>query len=66
LIPVRYRHLLYLNPLTIIAEASQNVLIWGKPPIWSHLAAYVVVAGLFAWASFVWFEQTRKGFADVV
>ena len=66
MIPVAYRHLLYLNPLTVIAESSQNVLLWGKPPIWSHLAAYALVSSLFAWLAFAWFQQTRKGFADVL
>lgn len=66
LIPERFRDWLYLNPLTIIAEASQNVLVWGKPPVWTHLLAYAIVSGVFAWLSFAWFEKTRKGFADVV
>jgi lipopolysaccharide transport system permease protein len=66
LIPIRFREWLYLNPLTVIAEASQNVLIWGRPPVWSHLGVYVLASGLFAWFAFAWFEQTRRGFADVV
>jgi len=66
MIPPQYQIWLYLNPLTIIAEASQNVLLWGKPPIWSHLGVYVVVSGVLAWLAFAWFEQTRKGFADVI
>jgi lipopolysaccharide transport system permease protein len=66
LIPPVYRGLLYLNPLTVIVEASQNVLIWGKQPVWTHLGIYLVVSSLFAWLTFVWFEKTRKGFADVV
>ena len=66
MIPERYRHLMYLNPLTVIAEASQNVLLWGKPPVWSHLAVYALVSSVLAWVAFVWFEQTRKGFADVI
>jgi lipopolysaccharide transport system permease protein len=66
LIPVGYREWLNLNPLTIIVEASQNVLIWGEPPAWGHLGVYVIVSGLFAWLAFAWFERTRKGFADVV
>jgi len=66
LIPEPYRFALYFNPLTVIVEASQNVLVWGRLPRWDHLGIYVVVASLFAWFSFVWFEQTRKGFADVV
>lgn len=66
MIPERYRFALYFNPLTIIAEASQDVLIWGRLPAWNHLGVYVLVSGLFAWLAFAWFEQTRKGFADVV
>jgi lipopolysaccharide transport system permease protein len=66
LIPERYRIFMYLNPLTVIAQASQDVLIWGKLPRWDHLGAYAALASLFAWFAFAWFEQTRKGFADVV
>ena len=66
LIPTRYRVFMYLNPLTVIVQASQDVLIWGKLPRWDHLGAYAVLASLFAWFAFAWFEQTRKGFADVV
>jgi len=66
MIPDQYRILLYLNPLTVIAMASQNVLFLGELPRWDHLALYFVVSCLFAWLAFAWFEKTRKGFADVV
>jgi lipopolysaccharide transport system permease protein len=66
LVPARYRDLLYLNPLTVIVQASQDVLVFGRPPVWSHLGLYVLMSGLFVWLAFAWFEQTRKGFADVV
>jgi len=65
-IPEQYRDWMYLNPLTVIVEASQNVLIWGKPPVWLHLGLYTLAACLFAWLAFVWFERSRKGFADVL
>lgn len=65
-IPSQYRDLLYLNPLTVIVEASQDVLIWDRPPVWGHLALYALASGLFAWGAFVWFQRTRKGFADVL
>jgi lipopolysaccharide transport system permease protein len=55
-----------LNPLTVIVEASQDVLVWGKPPVWSHLGLYALASCLFAWFAFVWFERSRKGFADVL
>lgn len=66
MIPGQYRIFLYLNPLTVIAMASQNVLVLGEFPRWDHLAIYFVVSCLFAWLAFAWFEKTRKGFADVV
>jgi lipopolysaccharide transport system permease protein len=66
LIPPPYQKLLYLNPLTAIVEASRDALVWGRAPNWTVLGLYAVIACLFAWASFAWFERTRKGFADVL
>jgi lipopolysaccharide transport system permease protein len=66
LIQPPYRDLLYLNPLTIIVEASRDVLVWGRVPDWGLLALYAVGSCSFAWISFVWFEHTRKGFSDVL
>lgn len=66
LIPIQYRFWMKLNPLTIVVEASQNVLIWGKQPVWSELGIYALVACAFAWFAFAWFERSRKGFADVL
>ena len=65
-IPAEYRTLMYLNPLTLIVEASQDVLIWGRQPPWAWLGLYALVSCLFAWFSFAWFERSRKGFADVL
>jgi lipopolysaccharide transport system permease protein len=65
-IPEQYRNLLYLNPLTVIVEASRDVLVWGHMPSWSLLGGYAVAACVFAWFAFGWFERTRKGFADVL
>lgn len=66
MIPEQYRGLMNLNPLTVIAEASQDVLVWGHQPDWPALALYTLISCLFAWAAFAWFERTRKGFADVL
>lgn len=57
---------LNVNPLTFIIEQTREVLIWGHLPDWKGLALYLVGAGAFAWLGFVWFQKTRKGFADVL
>lgn len=65
-LPEGYRPLLYMNPLTPAIELSRDVLYWGKQPDFALLAFYLVAASLFAWLGFVWFQKTRKGFADVL
>jgi lipopolysaccharide transport system permease protein len=65
-LPEDYRHLLFLNPLTPAVEQMRNILFWGKLPDPSLLFIYTAVSLLTAWAGFVWFQVTRKGFADVL
>lgn len=65
-IPSYLRYWMYLNPLTEVVVASRDVLVWGRPPDWGALGLYVVVSICFAWASFAWFQRSRKGFADVL
>lgn len=66
MIPEQYRALMYLNPLTVVAVASQDTLVVGRMPNWGHLGWYFVVSCVFAWLTFAWFERTKKGFADVL
>jgi lipopolysaccharide transport system permease protein len=65
-LPESVRGWLYLNPLTFIIEQAREVAIWGHLPNWSGLALYLGLAMLMAWAGLVWFQKTRKGFADVL
>ncbi|MFV8835699.1 ABC transporter permease [Aquisalimonas sp.] len=55
-----------LNPLTFIIEALRDVLIWGRAPDWMGWSLYLLVSTGVAWAGFVWFQKTRRGFADVL
>jgi lipopolysaccharide transport system permease protein len=65
-LPEKYRHFLYLNPLTPVIEQTRNVLFWGKPPDYYILSIYYLASALIAWLGFAWFQKTRKGFADVL
>ncbi|PBB98424.1 ABC transporter permease [Mesorhizobium sp. WSM3862] len=65
-LPEGFRPLLYLNPLTPAIEYARDVLYWGKGPDFVLLAIDLLAAALFAWLGFVWFQKTRKGFADVL
>lgn len=65
-LPNEFQSWLLANPLTFIIEQAREVVIWGRQPNWSFLGAYSVIAVLIAWLGFVWFQKTRKGFADVL
>jgi lipopolysaccharide transport system permease protein len=65
-LPEKYRHLLYLNPITPAIEMVRDVMYWGKMPNLPVLAFYLALASGIAWLGFAWFQKTRKGFADVL
>lgn len=64
--PESYRVFFYLNPLTFIIEQSREVLLWGHMPNWEGLGIYFLASLVIAWLGFVWFQKTRRGFADVL
>lgn len=65
-LPEHYRFILYLNPLTPVIEEMRAVLYWGHAPDFGMLAVYWLATAVIAWLGFVWFQKTRKGFADVL
>jgi lipopolysaccharide transport system permease protein len=64
--PEQYRPIMMANPLTFIIEQAREVLIWGHVPDWSGIGIYTLAASATAWLGFIWFQKTRKGFADVL
>ncbi|MBI4001971.1 MAG: ABC transporter permease [Nitrospira defluvii] len=64
--PESYRALLYANPLTFLITQAQDILIWGKAPAWVGIGVYCVCSYLVAWLGLLWFQKTRKAFADVL
>jgi lipopolysaccharide transport system permease protein len=65
-LPESVRDYLFLNPLTFIIEQTRGAILLGQFPDWAGLAFYCMIALLFAWAGLMWFNKTRKGFADVL
>lgn len=65
-LPEAYQSLMQLNPLTLIIEQARDVLIWGKGINWIEWLIQVVWTTMFAWSGFIWFQKTRRGFADVI
>lgn len=65
-IPESYRGLFRTNPLTTIIEQARAVLVFGQPLDWSAVASQVGVASLVCGVGYIWFQFTRRGFADVL
>ena len=65
-LPSQYRHLLLLNPLTPVIEGVRDVLFWGNLPSIAMYIIYLTASIVFSWVGFVWFQKSRKGFADVL
>jgi len=65
-LPESVRNYLFLNPLTFIIEQVRAVILYGQLPDWIGLAVYYIIALLVAWIGLIWFNKTRKGFADVL
>lgn len=65
-LPEQGQLLLLLNPLTFIIEQCRAVLVFGQLPNSSGLAIYSAVSLLVGWGGFWCFQNTRKGFADVL
>ena len=55
-----------LNPIALPVELARDVLIFGRAPDLTGIAVYSLVAALVAALGYMWFQKTRRGFADVV
>lgn len=65
-LPVAYRSFIYINPLSYLVELTRDLLLVGKGPDWGIWMAVTAASGVISWLGFVWFQKTRKGFADVL
>ncbi len=65
-VPIQYRPLLYLNPITPLVEQMRNLVLEGGMPNWVQLGVATLVGLVFSFLGFMWFQKTRKGFADVL
>lgn len=65
-VPEQYRLIFLLNPLTFIVDQARSVMIWGMAPDWAGLLIYALLATVFMYAGYGWFQLTKRGFADVL
>ncbi|SCB59657.1 lipopolysaccharide transport system permease protein [Rhizobium aethiopicum] len=65
-LPPVYQKLLIFNPITLPVVQVRGLLLWGERINWGAWAISMVVGLAVFNLGFVWFQKTRKGFADVL
>jgi lipopolysaccharide transport system permease protein len=65
-LPEQIQRWILLNPIALPVEQAREVLVFGHLPDFAGLAVYTLVALVIAGLGYTWFQQTRKGFADVL
>jgi lipopolysaccharide transport system permease protein len=65
-IPENFRSIIALSPLTQAIESFRQAVFFGHMPNWSNFLVQLCVSLLIALGGFMWFQKTRKGFADVI
>ena len=65
-IPERFRWPIQLNPLTLLIEEARKVFLYGELPDWRFLGVAFLISLLVLHLGFLWFQKTKKGFADVL
>jgi lipopolysaccharide transport system permease protein len=65
-LPEGYREFVSLSPLTVAVDQARDLMFLGKVIDWGWWSIYLLISLLVGWLGFIWFQKTRRGFADVV
>jgi len=65
-IPKELQFIYYFNPLGYVVEDTRRVLVWGELPHWEWIGYGMIIGTIIAVVGYIWFNKTRKGFADVI
>jgi lipopolysaccharide transport system permease protein len=65
-LPESFQPIVSLSPITAAVEQVRDLMFWGRGILWPSWASYMLVSVVVGWLGFVWFQKTRRGFADVI
>lgn len=65
-LPEKYRGFLNWNPITMPVLQLRELLLFGGSLDWILWSQWMAIGLLIATCGFIWFQKTRKGFADVL
>ncbi|PZA09401.1 ABC transporter permease [Rhodopseudomonas palustris] len=65
-LPPLFQSLLVLNPITLPVITLRSALLWGDSINWLAWTISLIAGAAIFYFGFVWFQKTRRGFADVL
>lgn len=65
-LPEKFKIVMLLNPMTYMVETIRGTMMGAAPVPYQLWLVATPLALLWAWLGYVWFQKTKKGFADVV
>lgn len=65
-LPELFQGVVRLSPVTLAVEQARSVMYWGNGIDWVLWGYYMMISVCISWLGYMWFQKTRKGFADVI
>lgn len=65
-LPKEFQPFMQMSPLTYVIEQARDLMIWGKGLNWTMWSLQLIISIVIFWLGLIWFQKTRKGFADVL
>lgn len=65
-LPENFQAVMYASPLTFVIEQCRTIMMWGGDVDWLGFVVYTAISAIVYMLGAIWFDFTRKGFADVV
>ncbi len=65
-IPEPFKTIILFNPMAPVVENFRRIFLWGTLPSWPGTGFWILGTGVMMMLGFAWFQQTKKGFADVI
>lgn len=65
-VPTELRGLIHWNPITLPIVQLRELVLWGTPVDWTRWAWSLAIGLGVCALGFLWFQRTRRGFADVL
>jgi lipopolysaccharide transport system permease protein len=65
-IPKELQFLYLFNPISYIVEDMRRIIIWGQYPDWNWLIWGSLIGMAISFIGYIWFQKTKKAFADVM